>query len=61
MTKIQNKILVTESNQFTFTLILYQGETARILVRNGDIYEGVLKAVSSKVRNDSHCLFYLTS
>lgn len=24
------------------------GETARILVRNGDIYEGVLKAVSSK-------------
>ena len=27
-----------------------QGEVARIVVRSGDIYEGVLKAVSPKVR-----------
>lgn len=29
---------------------LCQGEIARVVVRNGDIYEGILKAVSSKVR-----------
>ena len=35
-----------------------QGETARVLVRNGDMYEGVLKAVSPKV---SYVLNYFTS
>ena len=39
-------------------LFKFQGEVARIVVRNGDIYEGVLKAVSPKVRCE--LLLYFT-
>ena len=38
---------------FFYFFIFLQGETARIIVQNGDIYEGILKAVSPKVRNGS--------